>query len=317
MKYIFFVLIAFLFVACKGEIKNEATKIEEEQGTQITELSEGESLKPENLCLGYWVGDFEPNFTEEDNVPDEDQYDQDYGTRTNKINLSLDSILGKKVFGHSVVAGNDRPFKGELTDKLEMNGEIVSFTFKAKEPGDHKNDGEFQFTVLVLENKLMGTWEAFKKDKIYKRKYELTKKEFKYDPSVMLEEGSRFVNWRKSIEEKYSEGVDGETYEWMEEKYAMTTDNIFKINASKKILKKSDVENMKKADLEIIRNTIYARHGYSFKNKVFRNFFDSQDWYIPVHADITKELTEMEKVNIKLLMRFEKNAAEYYDSFGR
>ena len=83
------------------------------------------------------------------------------------------------------------------------------------------------------------------------------------------------------------------------------------------MLKKADVENLKKGDLTIIRNTIYARHGYSFKNRPLRVFFDAQPWYIPVHTDITTDFTDIEIKNIELLMSFEENAAEYYDSFGR
>ena len=74
---------------------------------------------------------------------------------------------------------------------------------------------------------------------------------------------------------------------------------------------------MKKGDLKIIRNTIYARHGYSFKNMPLRVFFDAQSWYIPMQIDIKSNLTRVEKENIKLLLRYEKNAVEYYDYFGR
>lgn len=82
-------------------------------------------------------------------------------------------------------------------------------------------------------------------------------------------------------------------------------------------MKKRDVENLKKGDLTIIRNTIYARHGYSFKNRPLRVFFDAQSWYVPVHSDIRANFSEIEKKNIQLLLSFEQNAAEYYDYFGR
>ena len=62
---------------------------------------------------------------------------------------------------------------------------------------------------------------------------------------------------------------------------------------------------------------IYVRHGYSFKKRPLRVFFDPQSWYIPVFNNIKNNLTDIEKKNIKLLLRYEKNAKEYYDSFGR
>lgn len=305
-----------LFFSCT--IKNDEGAIQIENGTEIRELSalEKQILEREEDCLGYWVGDFEPDVTEEDGVEEEYLYDTEFQTRTNKINISIDSIAGDLVFGHSVVAGNNRPFKGKVSTNSE-NNEAYSYSFEAKEPGDHKNDGAFTFTIFKDEQTMVGTWEANKKEKIFKRKYELKKKEFHYDSLVTLNESSQFVNWKKSIEEEIVEEYDGETETWLQEKYATSTDKIFTINGSEKRLKKSDVENLKKGDLEIIRNTIYARHGYSFKNKIYRNFFDMQDWYVPVHADITKELTEVEKENIKLLLRYEKNAQDYYANFGR
>jgi 3'-phosphoadenosine 5'-phosphosulfate sulfotransferase len=38
---------------------------------------------------------------------------------------------------------------------------------------------------------------------------------------------------------------------------------------------------------------------------------------MPVFSDVTKDLTEIEKKNIALLLRYEENAKEYYDHFGR
>ena len=105
--------------------------------------------------------------------------------------------------------------------------------------------------------------------------------------------------------------------EWVSKEFASATEVIYRINASNTLLKKKDVENLKKGDLTIIRNTIYARHGYSFKNRPLRVFFDAQSWYIPVHTNIKSDFTEIEKENIKLLLRYEKNAIEYYDYFGR
>jgi hypothetical protein len=48
-----------------------------------------------------------------------------------------------------------------------------------------------------------------------------------------------------------------------------------------------------------------------------RAYFDKQRWYIPISADVKNDFTEIEKKNIELLLRFEKNAKEYYDEFGR
>jgi pyridoxine 5'-phosphate synthase PdxJ len=75
---------------------------------------------------------------------------------------------------------------------------------------------------------------------------------------------------------------------------------------------------MFKGDLEVLRNSIYARHGYSFRNRKMRYIFDNYtEWYMPVSLNVEKELTEIEKKNIDLLKRYENHAAKYYDEFGR
>jgi YARHG domain len=87
--------------------------------------------------------------------------------------------------------------------------------------------------------------------------------------------------------------------------------------ASQRLLKEEDVANYIKADLRLMRNSIYARHGYSFKMKDMRSQFDKEEWYIPMNTDVRTELTAIEKKNEALIKRFEKYAAEFYDDFGR
>jgi hypothetical protein len=78
-----------------------------------------------------------------------------------------------------------------------------------------------------------------------------------------------------------------------------------------------DVEDMVKSEIRLARNSIYARHGYSFKMRDVRIYFDQQDWYMPVTTDVRGTLTSIEKENMALLKRYEEYAAEYYDEYGR
>ncbi|MGG9963236.1 YARHG domain-containing protein [Ferruginibacter sp. SUN106] len=87
--------------------------------------------------------------------------------------------------------------------------------------------------------------------------------------------------------------------------------------ASTKLLKVSDVENLMKNELETMRNEIFARHGYCFKKKETRAYFENEDWYVPATVDIKNKLTEIEKKNIQLIKRYEKYADDYGDDFGR
>lgn len=306
--YLYSFVFAFLFLSCDSKIKNSDAQITEENGTEISgdPIPAVNGTTDNNELIGSWIGYFEQ---------DEDDYekqkhvnvDEGYGWhRENKINLSIDQINDDEVIGHSVVAGNNRPFKGNVT-----NGK-----FFVKEPGDNKYDGEFTFELK--ENELVGTWKAYKKIDIPKRKYTLEKKSYTYNPDQMLEKAKSYLDWNRFIEKReMEEEIEGELLEWITAKFATATDKIYELNASNTLLTKKEVENLKKGDLLIIRNTIYARHGYSFKHRPLRVFFDAQPWYIPVHTDIKSDFTAIEKKNIKLLLRYEKNAVEYYDYFGR
>lgn len=310
MKKIVLIVLSLIIVSCKTDIKNPNSTVTVEEGTKVENTS-SEAIKktPEkvkkNPLIGYWVGFFERN---DGNNYDEKAVNVGGGfewNRQNKINISIDSIAKNLVFGHSVVAGNDRPFEGTI----EKQGD--DFHFKVKEPGDDKYDGEFNF--IISNNQLFGTWEAYKNINIKKRKYTLDKKLFTYNPDTMLDETTMYVKW-KTITQDIG---NGNVEKWISSEFATATDLIYEMNASNTVLSKSDVENLKKGDLTIIRNAIYARHGYSFKSRPLRVFFDAQSWYIPVHTDIKSDFTDIEKQNIQLLLKYEKNASEYYDYFGR
>lgn len=87
--------------------------------------------------------------------------------------------------------------------------------------------------------------------------------------------------------------------------------------ASTRLLKPADVEDLMKEDLEYMRNEIFARHGYCFNKKDMRQQFETLDWYVPNTVDIKGYLTDIEKKNIALIKRYEKYAQDYGDEYGR
>jgi hypothetical protein len=318
-----------ILLACESSVKNQNAEVNIEPGTDtsgieaIQEMPQEPEQKyttEEQLLLGYWVGWFERDDDDERKAVIADEF---YWGRQNKINISIDRIENDSVFGHSVVAGNHRPFEGAIRKKQHYIYEC-----NVKEPGDDKYDGAFNFTVIVGKNTdkqlgdsprtLTGTWKAFKKINIQKRKYQLQPANYAYNADQMLKQNKRYIDWSKKKSNVELWDIDeGEFEEWVHEEFSSATDKIYKINASNTLLTKAYVENLKQGDLVVIRNTIYARHGYSFKNRPLRIFFDAQSWYIPVKADIKSEFSDIEKKNIQLLLKYEKNAKQYYDYFGR
>lgn len=86
---------------------------------------------------------------------------------------------------------------------------------------------------------------------------------------------------------------------------------------STKRLEVEDVHNYTSEDLRLMRNEIYARHGYNFKQKDMRYYFEEQPWYMPVSIDVRGELTDIELQNIDLIYQYEEYYEEFYDDFGR
>jgi hypothetical protein len=86
---------------------------------------------------------------------------------------------------------------------------------------------------------------------------------------------------------------------------------------STRSLKAKDVENIDPGELRIMRNEIYARHGYCFRMKDMRRYFDAQEWYMPISIDVTATLSNLEEKNAALIKRYEKYGNDHYDSFGR
>jgi hypothetical protein len=188
----------------------------------------------------------------------------------NKITLLITKANGGEVSGRTIVGGNDRPFDGtlSLTDG--------AYTIEAREPGDHKDDGVFKFTIPEGDpNELKGSWKAID-EKRPEKSYTLARKTFTYRKDV--------GNWPE---------------------------------ASQRQLKVEDVENLTAGELALMRNEIFARHGYCFSRKEMRQQFENESWYIPNTVDIKGFLTDIEKKNIALIKRYEKYAEEYGDEYGR
>lgn len=228
-----------------------------------------------------------------------------------KIALKINRITKDSVYGQSIVDGNQRPFRGVFNETSKF--------FILDEPGNDKTDGRFE--VKLNNDSLTGSWNAFNKSavKAPNKTLKLVKKEFVYNPNFMLNENNDLIDWEnpKDFVEKYTDEETGKTETYTESRNRIASDAVFKINASKQKLTEKDLKNLRKLDMEIIKNAVFARHGYAFKKQTYRNFFEQTDWYIPVSNNVDNELSPLEKENVALLNRFIKYAEDKYDSFGR
>ncbi len=343
---ILFPLAIFVLASCSSAIKGETKEKEVPLSDTTNIVKEYVPEFTENLVIderidliGYWVGWFKSA------IPD-DEFVWGEMSHRNKINVSIDSFVNDSVFGHSVIANNYTTFKGTV----ELD-EFDIYHFECSEPGNGAHDGKFTFKVGKKDSIIKGEWEAFGDIPVYKRSYSLEKRLFEYnaldslnypyfdenkvvvpdeytEDSILAHFGSvrnaafdflgveDTMDWDEAKELKYKNIIIEEMNMYSEEYYS-TSPMLFEMNPSVDTMTVSFVENLSKADIFVLRNSIYARHGYSFKDKLLRRYFDSQEWYMPVIADIRSELTDLEKANIQLLLAYEEHAEEYYDYYGR
>ncbi|NII85142.1 YARHG domain-containing protein [Pedobacter sp. SG908] len=287
-------LFPFLMLSCRDTKKTNEQK-------KAVEVAQPEIHKE---LYGFWVGDF---YSE-----DELEYDGDMTDAVRKLNINIKKITKDTIIAQSVVSGNSRPLLGKLSDD---GGKI---TFVLDEPGSDKYDGKFEITLVG--DTLIGKWNAYKTElKWPERQFKLVKKAFTYNANLMLPSESSYVDWSDHKMIKRVDTAEDGKIDTLEANafYRSASDQIFKLNASTTVLKEEDVKNLRKLDLQIIKNTIFARHGYAFKKQTFRNFFDPVEWYVPVKNNVDNDLTSIENKNIKLLDRFTKYAEDNYDAFGR
>lgn len=68
-----------------------------------------------------------------------------------------------------------------------------------------------------------------------------------------------------------------------------------------KIISLSDIKGKTSFELKIMRNEIFARHGYIFKTVDMKEYFNKQTWYSPKYEDVSSKLSTIEKKNIEFL----------------
>lgn len=75
--------------------------------------------------------------------------------------------------------------------------------------------------------------------------------------------------------------------------------------ASKELVNIEKLKSLTRDELSIIRNEIFASHGYQFKSDRFKAYFNEQSWYNPRYSDVTEELSQVEKENILIIKSLE------------
>lgn len=101
----------------------------------------------------------------------------------------------------------------------------------------------------------------------------------------------------ESIEHKES---DSQVVEFSEEEKYLFPSN-------KEYISEADLYGKTKDEIALIRNEIYARHGYVFNTEPFKSYFESKDWYVPNENFDDSVFSEIEKTNKDFLVEYEES----------
>jgi YARHG domain len=78
---------------------------------------------------------------------------------------------------------------------------------------------------------------------------------------------------------------------------------------SERPIQSADLEPLSLGELELMRNEIYARHGWIFRRPDLRNYFESQPWYRPKsdnayysNRQVEAELSPIERRNLQIII---------------
>ncbi|GEM_PF-4512937 len=217
-------------------------------------------------------------------------------SETRRILFSIETISDKKIKGYSMLHGIKTPLDSsyrwdEASKKITAQILAQSWTTNEKESAPLR---------FILDEKGLRLSEVLKSKSGKLNSIYLKKTKFAYNKKARL---TPRKNW-------FFTTPQGP---------ALVSRDAIRLNGSLQVLDDDVLKNLTGPNLRIIRNVIFARHGYAFKKESMRTFFESNRnrWYLPLFDNVEAKLTQIERVNVAKLRRFEKYDREYEDGFGR
>lgn len=208
-----------------------------------------------------------------------------------------DPMLYKYYYNSALKATSTNEKLSDYNNALKYgsNDEILNSIYMTlKSDSDFTGDSE-SLTNLNKDdkNKLLSKLYVFKatddfnndnyqecsKDLDLATKYGYNKKKFEHYDDLTKELSSNKNNNSSNIDNVYSfknsnpAGFTGNIYDYPYNYIIPDSDSIY--------LSASDLSQYNKSTLALIRNEIYARHGYVFQTEPFKSYFESKSWYRP------------------------------------
>ncbi len=99
--------------------------------------------------------------------------------------------------------------------------------------------------------------------------------------------------------------IEDEDDEYISEEEEMSKEEDYLFPSDQKLITAEDLYGMSKEQVALIRNEIYARHGYIFQSEVYQEYFGQKDWYQPDPNFTADSLNAIETANKDFLVKYE------------
>lgn len=104
------------------------------------------------------------------------------------------------------------------------------------------------------------------------------------------------------INDTLSDNTSSEDSDYTDEKIPK---DAFLFPSDSVLITDEKLESLDDKTIELIKNEIYARHGYIFTDRALKKYFETFSWYKPNDDYSPKLLNQTEKANIKIIKKFQ------------
>ncbi|MDY3929450.1 MAG: YARHG domain-containing protein [Clostridia bacterium] len=110
-------------------------------------------------------------------------------------------------------------------------------------------------------------------------------------------------SWEMMMEDINNTIVNPTTNTYIDES---ASQNEYLFPSDSKFITKSDLEGKSSDEIALIRNEIFARHGYIFTTEPYITYFNQKSWYVPNSSFDSSMLNSIEKANVDFITQYEK-----------
>lgn len=109
-------------------------------------------------------------------------------------------------------------------------------------------------------------------------------------------------NEEVEINDTLSDNTSSEDSDYTDEKIPK---DAFLFPSDSVLITDEKLESLDDKTIDLIKNEIYARHGYIFTDRALKKYFETFSWYKPNDDYSPKLLNQTEKANLKIIKKFQ------------